>query len=137
VSRVDVKAVLLGAGVALLLIVPVVVAARLLVGDEDVDPTWQIVFAGYVLASTVVGSAVAGRHQPEAPMLHGGLAGVVTFVVAQAISSLARSDAPNPLAFVFFTIVFMSLGVIGGLVSGYVRPRSNERLGGSMEEGGS
>jgi putative membrane protein (TIGR04086 family) len=123
VSGVDVRAVLVGAAVALVLVVPVVVIARLIVGDDDVASPWPFIFAAYVLGATVFGTAIAGRRAPDAPLLHGALAGLVTFVVAQLISSVARADFPNVVAFIFFAIAFMCLGAIGGFAASAVTSR--------------
>lgn len=131
-STVNVRAVLIGAGVALALVIPVVLVARVVVGDDDVAAGWQYLFAGYVLLSTLVGAAVAGRREPATPLFHGALAGLVTFVVAQVVSSIARAELPNLFAFVFFAVAFMSLGAIGGFVANAV---GTGRGGGALKEG--
>lgn len=122
-SHLDVRAVLHGALTSLVLIVPVVLVARLLAGDDDVSDTWTLLFAGYVLATTLVGAVIAGRRKPETPLVHGAFAALVTFVVAQVISSITRSEIPNLVAVVFFALVFMGLGAIGGFIANALTAR--------------
>jgi putative membrane protein (TIGR04086 family) len=123
VSRLDTSAILVGAGSALAVIVPVVVIARLVVVDDDVGATGQYLFAALILTCTLAGSIVAGRREPSAPFLHGALAGLLVFVVAQVVSSIVAGEFPNPVAFVFFALVFMCLGAIGGFVAHALRSR--------------
>jgi putative membrane protein (TIGR04086 family) len=116
VSRLNTQAILQGAGVALAIIVPVVIIVRLVAGDDDVDATWQYVFVAFVLAATAFGAAVTGRRERSTPLMHGAMAGGLTFLVAQLVSSVAQGDVPNIFALVFFTLAFMCLGAIGGFL---------------------
>jgi putative membrane protein (TIGR04086 family) len=128
VSRLNVPAILAGAGVALAVIVPVVVIARLLV--DDAGTTARYLFGGLILASTMGGAIVTGRLERSTPFLHGALTGLSIFVVAQLVSSAVAASIPNPVALVFFALVFMSLGTIGGFIAGFVGPKGS----GSMQE---
>jgi putative membrane protein (TIGR04086 family) len=116
VSPLNIRAIVRGAATALAMIIPMVIVVRLLVGDDDVDTTWQYLFAAFILVATVIGTAVTGRHERSAPFTHGAIAGAATFLVAQILSSLVQGDLPNVLALVFFTVAFMCLGAIGGFL---------------------
>jgi putative membrane protein (TIGR04086 family) len=125
--KVDVRAIVMGSLVSLAVIVPVALVARLVVGDDDTSSAWDGVFTGFVMFATVVGSGVAGRHQPDTPMIHGAAAGALTYLLARAVSSAVSGEVPNIIALVFALFVFAALGAIGGFVAGAFVRRPSDR----------
>lgn len=125
-SRFDGPAVIAGVLVALGLIVPVALVARLVSGGELSD-AWDSAFTIYILAATFVGGGVTGRRAPDTPMIHGAAAGAITYIGARIVSALASGEMPNVLGVLFALILFAAVGAIGGLVSTLLVARSTER----------
>jgi putative membrane protein (TIGR04086 family) len=116
---VDLRAVLVGAGVALAISVPFALVGGLVLDDRSPDGL-VFLFVAAVLAGTGVGGFVAGSRQIDFPLTHGALAALAAFAVAQAVSAtvdLTQGDDVSPLAVVFNAMLATSVGLIGGLVA--------------------
>jgi putative membrane protein (TIGR04086 family) len=117
VSRLDLPAVLVGALVALGIIVPIALVARLIAGGDDVSSGWNTAFTVLIVGATIVGSGFAARRQPDTPMIHGAAAAALTYVVARVVSIIASGDVPNVIALAFALLVFAGIGAIGGFLA--------------------
>lgn len=77
--------------------------------------------AGVMVVIVLFAGALAGfgaaRPHPAKPLVHGALAGLVTFVGAQVVYAVVARTVPNPLAIVFGLLMFSSLGTIGAYVA--------------------
>jgi putative membrane protein (TIGR04086 family) len=125
VSRVDVPTVVVGALVSLGLIVPVALIARLAAGGDDVSSGWNSAFTVWIIVATLIGGVIAGRRQPDTPMIHGAAAGALAYVAARVVSIIASGEIPNIIALVFALLVFAAIGAIGGFVASVLtRPTS-------------
>ena len=126
-SAVDWRAVRLGAVAALALALPAGLIGAVVVNDDSNNGVF--VFFVLIMAGMLVGGFVAGSKRPDAPLMHGAVAAVVAYVVAQALTLVVRlldgSDLRSPVVYVFNTLLMASLGVVGGLVA----ERRNARLG--------
>ena len=126
-STVDWRAVRLGAVAALALALPAGLVGAVVVNDDSNNGVF--VFFVLIMAGMLVGGFVAGSKRPDAPLMHGAVAAVVAYVVAQALTLVVRlldgSDLRSPVVYVFNTLLMASLGVVGGLVA----ERRNARLG--------
>lgn len=107
----------MGALVALGIIVPVALIARLIAGGDDVSSGWNTAFTVLIVGATILGSGVAARRQPDTPMIHGAAAAALTYVVARVVSIIASGDVPNVIALVFALLVFAGIGAIGGFLT--------------------
>jgi len=126
-STVDWRAVRLGAVAALALALPAGLVGAVVVNDDSNNGVF--VFFVLIMAGMLVGGFVAGSKRPDAPLMHGAVAALVAYVVAQALTLVVRlldgSDLRSPVVYVFNTLLMASLGVVGGLVA----ERRNARLG--------
>lgn len=125
-SRIDLPAALAGALVALGLIVPVALVARVVSGGELSD-AWDSAFTIYILAVTFIGGGVSGRRRPDTPTVHGAIAGAVTYIGARIVSAIASGEMPNLFGVLVALVLFAAVGALGGLVSTMVSTRSPER----------
>ena len=77
--------------------------------------------AGVMLAVVLFAGALAGfgaaRPLPPQPLVHGALAGLVTFVGAELVYVVAARQLPHPVGLVFGALLFSSLGTIGAYVA--------------------
>jgi putative membrane protein (TIGR04086 family) len=106
--------------------VPVALVARLVSGGDEVGSGWNAAFTVLIIGATLVGSGFAGRRQAELPMLHGAVAGTLTYAVARTVSVIASGDVPNAIALAFALIVFAGIGAIGGFVGAALLRRSGD-----------
>jgi putative membrane protein (TIGR04086 family) len=124
VKRFDVTAAVIGALVALGLIVPVAIVVRLVSGG-DLSSTWDAGFTIYILVATFVGSGVSGRRRPDTPMIHGAAAGALTYLGARIVSAIASGEVPNVIGLVLALLIFASVGAVGGRVATMLHERSS------------
>lgn len=124
-TKIDLPAVAAGALVSLGLIVPVAVLARLVAGG-NLSSGWDTGFTIYIFIATFIGAGVAGRRQPDTPMIHGAAAGAVTYIGARVVSALASGDMPNLIGFVLALMIFAGVGAIGGRVTTMLIERSEQ-----------
>jgi hypothetical protein len=80
---------------------------------------WVVAAVVVLLVAPMVGGAVAGREQRDAPLAHGATAVVVpagVFLVARLVVSLIQGNlsAAEVVSFVLFLQVFTGLAVFGG-----------------------
>jgi putative membrane protein (TIGR04086 family) len=117
VTRLDLPAIVVGALIALGLIVPVALIARLISGGDDLSSAWNNGFTIYIMLATVIGAGYAGRRRPDTPMIHGAATGALTYLAARVVSAIASGEVPNIIALVFALGIFAALGAIGGFVA--------------------
>ena len=112
-SVLDRRVVVAGALSGLFFALPAAVLQRTVFEDS-----W---LAGVMLAVVLFAGALAGygaaRPRPPQPLVHGALAGVITFVGAQIVYLIATREVPNPIGIVFAALLFASLGTIGAYVA--------------------
>lgn len=123
-SRFDVSAAVVGALVALGLIVPVAIVARLVSGGQ-LSSTWDAGFTIFILVATFIGAGVSGRRRPDTPMMHGAAAGALTYLGARVVSALASGEMPNVIGLVLALLIFASVGAVGGRVATILHERSS------------
>ncbi|MCP3987507.1 MAG: hypothetical protein GY724_00400 [Actinomycetia bacterium] len=102
--------------VGLVILVPAAGLAWVLVDNPDRPQTWAFLVVA-LLAFTAAGF-VAGRRRRDIPMIHGGLAALGTFVVAQLIGmgvQLAGGYGISLAAVVMGALLAVSCGVWGAL----------------------
>src|SRR5207253_2430516 len=101
--RVDTRAVGAGVLAALVLALPSGLIGALVVSDDSNNG----VFAFYllILAGTLLGGFVAGSKRPDTPLIHGALAALVAYVIAQSVAVMIRvardADVRSPVVYVF------------------------------------
>lgn len=113
----DARALGLGGAVVLVVAVPVAAIGSALL-DEGSDAV--LVLALLVLVAIGAGGWVAGRQAPSAPLLHGALAAVAGFAVAQAFSialQVAGDDDVDLAAVAFNALLAANAGLLGGWLS--------------------
>lgn len=117
-STVDARAIVTGTAVGLAFVVPATVLARVATHTDGTRGTgWGVALALILLGGAAAGG-VAGRRVADTPMLHGALAGLATFIVAQVGFTFARRTVPNPIGVVLYGGLFMSLGAVGAALAG-------------------
>jgi putative membrane protein (TIGR04086 family) len=126
VTRLDRRAIVVGTLVALGLIVPVALIARLVSSGDDLSSAWDNGFTIYIMIATVIGAGYTGRRQPDTPMIHGAATGALTYLAARIVSAVVSGDVPNIIALVFALGIFAALGAIGGFVATTFGRRSSQ-----------
>jgi putative membrane protein (TIGR04086 family) len=81
------------------------------------DSLLSSVMLGVVLFSGALAGFAAARPLPRQALLHGAIAGAITFLGAQLVYTLWTRTRPNPIALVFWLLSFASLGTIGAWVA--------------------
>jgi putative membrane protein (TIGR04086 family) len=113
VTHYDRQAILYGAVCGLFFALPAAVLQRTVFDDAP--------WSGTMLAVVVFAAALAGyaaaRPLPPNPLVHGALAGAITFVGPQVVYLIATREVPNPIAIAFGLLMFASLGTIGAYVA--------------------
>jgi putative membrane protein (TIGR04086 family) len=116
-SLVDVRTVLIGAAVALVVCVPVAV---LLTASIEESSGWSVVAVLLAGLGFAVGGAVAGRRQPATPAVHGALAAGVAVGILVVIRIVRRLLADEDIVWgsiAVSVILAVWLGVGGAVVS--------------------
>ena len=84
-----------------------------------------------VLAGLVVGATVAARQQSlDAPLVHGIVTAIVTFVLVQGIGVLRRFATSEDVSWsriLSSALLSMVAGTIGGLIGGRLRHEAEQR----------
>jgi hypothetical protein len=118
----DLRALALGAGAALLVGVPTSLLSQAL--DEadriDADSSAVLVAFAVIVAGIAVGGAVAAARRPDAPLRHGAVAALLAFVVIAAIAlarRLADGDDAGWLSLAINAVVAIWAGLMGALAS--------------------
>lgn len=115
--RIDWEVVVRAAGLALAVAVPAIVAGATVARDSNV-----IVLLYFVLlAGQVAAGVYAGRHRLDAPLVHGALASLTSFlvlvVVVVAARAIAGKTGANPFNLVFHAFMSCSTGIFGALLA--------------------
>ena len=105
--------ILAGALSGLFFALPAAIAQRT-VFDGGVG---SLLMLGVIFFAGALAGYGAARPLPTNPLMHGAAAGAITFVGAQLVYSIAERTPPNPLGFVFFVLMFASLGSMGAWVA--------------------
>jgi hypothetical protein len=112
----DAQAVLVGAGVNVLLTLPLGIIARAMAGSNDQSNWYIIVTPIIAVIAPLIGGGLAARHQRTAPLTHGaaatGLAWAVIVAVRAVVGVVRQSSVPL-LTLMALGIVSVSFGVIG------------------------
>jgi putative membrane protein (TIGR04086 family) len=114
-ARHDLVGTAIGTGTALVLVLAVVGAGRL-IGGDPIEGTARLLVVVGIFAATVFGGYVTARNVTTRPIFLGSMSGLATFVLAQLVVSTVRAEPPNPVGAVVFAMLFMSLGAIGGFL---------------------
>ena len=117
-SRIDASAVGLGAVVTMAVGVPVATIGSVVLDDGS---DFVFFFAVVALLGFLAGGFVAGSRQLETPMMHGALAALAGFAVAQAVAAVlqvVRDEDVSPVAIVFNALLAANIGLLGGWVAG-------------------
>ena len=113
-SDLDLRAVALGAAVVLVVGVPVATIGSVLL-DEGSNAAFPL--AILTLGALVAGGYVAGSKRPDAPLIHGAVAAIAGFAVAQAVSvvlQLVQDEDVSVVAVAFNALLAANIGLFGG-----------------------
>lgn len=112
-STFDRRAVLAGVVAGLFFALPAAVVQRLAGSGSALSP---IMLAVIVFSGALAGFGAA-RPGPRMPLMHGALAGALTFLGPQVVFSLWTRELPNPIGLLLALMTFASLGIIGAYVA--------------------
>ncbi len=120
-SRLDLRAVVIGAVVALVIAVPPAVLAQVQ-SDRDAleGSNWVLVLFAVVLLAFVAGGYVAAQRARREPLVAGALAAVTAFVVVQGYGvarRLADGDEIRWFGILFAALLAASCGTVGAIVA--------------------
>ena len=115
--RIDWEVVVRSAGLALAVAVPAIVLGATVARDSNV-----IVLLYFVLLGGQVAAGwYAGRHRLDAPLVHGALASLTSFLVLVVIvvgaRAIAGKSGPDPFNLVFHAFMACSTGIFGALLA--------------------
>ena len=115
--RIDWEVVVRSAGLALAVAVPAIVLGATVARDSNI-----IVLLYFVLLGGQVWAGFyAGRHRLDAPLVHGALASLTSFLVLVVIVVGARAitgkSGPDPFNLVFHAFMACSTGIFGALLA--------------------
>jgi putative membrane protein (TIGR04086 family) len=122
-ERINLRAVLVGLGVALAITVPVVLLTRVVVDDSDGDSAWAAVVAVTSIVAAGVGGFATGRSERAHPVFNGSLAGSGLYVVMRTIVSIATGELANVVSLVLALLLYVSVGALGGSLASMRRGR--------------
>jgi len=115
--RIDTRAVVIGAVVAVLVSVPVAALMDALI--DDPDSWWNMAAVAVVGLGYVIGGYLAGYRQPRTPAIHGALAAGVAVLVLVLVRIITRAldDEPVGWATVGLSVLLATwLGMGGGVL---------------------
>ncbi len=120
-SRLDPRAVLVGAVVSLVIAVPPAVLAQIQ-SDRDAleGSNWVLALFAVVLIAFVAGGYVAAKRTRREPLVTGALAAVAAFVVVQGYGvarRLADGDEIRWFGILFAALLAASCGTVGAIVA--------------------
>ncbi len=115
--RIDWEVVARSAALALAVAVPAIVLGATVARDSNVIVLLYFVLLG----GQVAAGFYAGRHRLDAPLVHGALASLTSFVVLVVVVVVARAiggkGAPDPFNLVFHAFMASSTGIFGALLA--------------------
>ena len=120
-SRLDPRAVLVGAVVSLVIAVPPAVLAQIQ-SDRDAleGSNWVLALFAVVLIAFVAGGYAAAKRTRREPLVNGALAAVAAFVVVQGYGvarRLADGDEIRWFGILFAALLAASCGTVGAIVA--------------------
>ena len=127
-SRLDPRAVLVGAAVSLAIAVPPAVLAQIQ-SDRDAleGSNWVLILFAVVLAAFVVGGYVAAKRAAAEPLTNGAVAALLAYVLVQGygiVRRLADGDEIRWLGILFAALLAASCGTVGAIVATARRRRT-------------
>jgi putative membrane protein (TIGR04086 family) len=125
-ERVNLRAVIVGFGVALAITLPVALLARVAVDDPDADSAWATTVAVTSLLAAGLGGFITGRIERAHPVFNGSLAGGTLYVVMRVVVSIASGEVPNAVSLVLAVLLYISVGALGGSLASMRRGSSVE-----------
>lgn len=132
-SRWDVAAMRSGGGVCLLFAVPFSIGSSL-AADADNSSLAVLLSLGAVAGFVVGGGSAAWLQQRRAPLSHGIVTAVATYVAAQAVFvavKLLRGEGVSWFAVFFNLSVVAGAGLIGGFLGSRLQRRGITPSGGA------
>ena len=114
----------------LVVLLPVALVASVALGD-DPAPGWTWLFLAVALLAFTIAGFLAGGRRRDVPMIHGGLAAVATFAVAQLLGAgvrLARGEGVSIVAGLLGLLLAVACGVGGGLGADWFHRRRRRAL---------
>jgi hypothetical protein len=113
----DLRAIGAGLLVAMVIAAPVVVAARLASGGERGGASaWSAAVAVASLVAAGAGGVVAGRRQRDWPVLNAAATGAALYAAVRLLWALLGGSVPNVLSLILVTILYASVGAVGGAI---------------------
>lgn len=127
-SRLDPRAVLVGAAVSLAIAVPPAVLAQIQ-SDRDAleGSNWVLILFAVVLAAFVVGGYVAAKRAAAEPLTNGAVAALLGYVLVQGygiVRRLADGDEIRWLGILFAALLAASCGTVGAILATARRRRT-------------
>ena len=130
--KLDRAALVTGIVVSLLICVPAALIGQSLddASSSDNPSTVVSLLAILVLAGLVVGATVAARRQTlDAPLVHGIVTAIVTFVLVQGVGILRRFATSEDVSWsriLSSALLSMVAGTVGGLIGGRLRHQAEQ-----------
>ena len=120
--RVDWRAVVTGAGLALVVIVLTMVLVEAVGAPVGIPPRPHsgFVFFLLALAGLAAGGWLAATRRPDAPIAHGLLAALLAYAAVAAFGLVLRvtlDRGPDPVALAFNALMAASAGILGTLLA--------------------
>jgi hypothetical protein len=138
--RLDWRSVGAGAGVDLVLFLPLVVGVAILKHHDIATQesyVW-IVSAVAIFVAPAIGGGVAGRRRPDMPLTHGaaasGLASIA-YVVVRIVDGAVNGQQARAGLLIVFVIASVSMGMVGSYI-GFLGANEAEASNGGGADGG-
>jgi len=117
---IDKPAVLVGALSGIVLLIPATILNVWLVDEDGGEPSgWVLAVFFLFFVAFFVAGLVAGDRQPNTPLIHGGLAAGLAYLVVQGVFLVKRlvmgDSVDSWLGIVFLLLLSTSCGLAGGL----------------------
>jgi len=127
----NLRAVGVGAALALAVAVPTIVVSSLV----GIDSESNLVFFAFLvyLGGQALGGWQAARRQPDAPLSNGAMAALVAYLAIGLVASIIRvrrGESLDPESLILNAFLAASAGIFGGLVAMWRQPR----VGGTPSE---
>ena len=127
-SRLDPRAVLVGAAVSLVIAVPPAVLAQVQ-SDRDAleGSNWVLILFAVVLVAFMAGGYVTAKRTEGEPLTNGAVAALLAYLLVQGygiVRRLADGDEIRWLGIVFAALLAASCGTVGAIVATARRRRA-------------